>query len=210
MKGFITAAKGFVYDCEVLRVPGGEPESGYLCAEGWRDFDNLGISVIGVAMLGSNEVKCFVNPLWASTLNYPDFGEFQKLVYKCSSKGNKIVGFNSVSFDDLLCFHNGILVNTNYDLLQRIRLSAYGSIEFYDQPKGYSYSLDAIASANGLKKTGHGANAPKQWQNKKYLNVIQYCINDAIVTRDLMVRYEKGQLVDPNNGNILKPINTSF
>jgi hypothetical protein len=87
-----------------------------------------------------------------------------------------------------------------------VRRSAYGSVNWQDQPEGYSYSLDAIARANGYAKTGNGALAPQLWQDGKYREVIDYCLNDCQITRKLFLKYKNGELIDPNNGKILKPV----
>lgn len=47
-------------------------------------------------------------------------------------------------------------------------------------------SLDAIAQANGLgAKTGHGAQAPRDWQAGKYADVMNYCQWDVMLTKKL-------------------------
>lgn len=115
-----------------------------------------------------------------------------------------IIGFNSKQFDDNLCRANGIDVITTYDLLEEIRLVAFGSTRWEDTPEGHNYSLDAIAKANGMTKTGHGALAPQLWQEGKHQEVIDYCVNDVKLTVELLNLGLKGKLINPNGGRYLK------
>jgi hypothetical protein len=114
------------------------------------------------------------------------------------------IGFNSKAFDDKLLASNGAPVQTDYDVLEQIRISAFGSNRWEDTPEGYSYSLDNLAKANGMKKTGSGSLAPKLWQDGREQEVIDYCLNDCRLTRDLLLLGLEGKLIDPNNGNLLK------
>lgn len=197
--------KGLVYDCEIIRcIPERDMNPQYKYCTGWKDFENMGISVIGTCDITTGELRAFVNSEW-SHLGYPSFSEFQKLVYKTQSKGGSIIGFNSFNFDDNLCHANGIVVRSDYDLLRLVRLAAYGSVNWEDQPPGYNYSLNAIASTNGYAKTGSGDSAPKLWQDGKYQEVIDYCLNDCFITYKLFEKFAKGELIDPNDGKILKP-----
>lgn len=203
--------KGIVYDCEVIccvSPKNGELDildSNYQYANGWTDYENLGISVIGVIYLDSEKTEVFVNSQWEN-LKFPNFSDFQQLIYNIQKNDGIIAGFNSISFDDRLCRANGIAIATNFDLLQEVRVAAYGSTEWSDQPEDYSYSLDAITRANGYCKTGHGASAAKQWQDKYYFEVIDYCINDCRITKRMIELFNRGELIDPNNGRILKPV----
>lgn len=197
--------KGLVYDCEIIQcIPDREMLSQYKYCAGWKDFENMGISVIGTCDIVTGELKAFVNSEW-SHLGYPSFSEFQKLIYKVQLGGGSIIGFNSFNFDDSLCHANGIVVRSDYDLLRLVRLAAYGNVSWESQPCGYSYSLNAIASANGYAKTGSGGSAPKLWQDEKYQEVIDYCLNDCFITYKLFEKFANGELIDPNNGKILKP-----
>lgn len=183
-----------VYDCEIIKcIPTGELNKNYKYCGGWRDFNNMGISVIGFYSDKSS--------LWFNGYNHclTPFQDFQKLV----NNESQIVGFNSKQFDDNLCQANGIEIKTTYDLLEEIRLSAFGSPHWEDTPKGHSYSLGAIASANGAAKTGSGDAAPQLWQDGKHQEVIDYCVNDVKLTVELLKLGLAGKLINPNNGEYL-------
>ena len=184
-----------VYDCEIIKcIPTGATFSDYEYCGGWTDFENMGISVIGFY---SNKQS-----LWFNGYCYclAPFHDFQRLV----NSESKIVGFNSKNFDDNLCKANGINITTNYDLLEEIRIAAFGSKHWEDTPKGHSYSLGMIASANGAAKTGKGELAPQLWQEGKHQEVIDYCVNDVKLTVELLNLGLKGKLINPNNGEYLQ------
>jgi DEAD/DEAH box helicase domain-containing protein len=187
-----------VYDCEIINcIPTGELNKNYKYCGGWRDFKNMGISVIGF-YLDSPQTG---NSIWyrgyLHELN--PFHEFKKLV----NNESQIVGFNSKQSDDNLCKANGINITTTYDLLEEIRLAAFGSPNWEDTPKGFSYSLGAIAIANGFAKTGTGSGAPMLWQEGKHQEVINYCVNDVKLTVELLKLGLRGKLTDPNTGGLL-------
>ena len=189
-----------VYDCEIIKcIPTGATFSEYEYCNGWDDFSNMGISVIGFYSDSQS--------LWTRGYNHclSPFYDFQKLINNESA----IVGFNSKKFDDNLCQANGIKIETTYDLLEEIRIAAFGSPDWQDTPKGFSYSLNAIAMANGRAKTGSGALAPQLWQEGRKQEVIDYCVNDVKLTVEMLMLGLEGKLKDPNTGELLrlKPLN---
>ena len=204
-----------VYDCEIIKmIPvRGSPIQkldGLEYCGGWEDFENMGISVICTADLDSDNYHIFLHPdsseivsqIWTPLLNATIY-DFEDFV-----QSSTMYGFNSRKFDDNLCQANGINLKTDFDLLEQVRLSAYGSIEWYNCPKGCTYKLDALAQANGLGgKTGSGELAPKLWQQGKQKEVIDYCMNDVRLTKELILKFKAGKLIDPNTGLILHPVN---
>jgi hypothetical protein len=183
----------FVYDAEILKcIPAKgqplDPDLGY--CKGWKDFPGMGIScVAGVSSLGDSAI-------WDSRGISPLDQWFPLEI--------QIVGFNSKSFDDRLMAANGIQVQTDYDLLEEIRLAAFGSIRWQDTPRGRSYALGKLGEANGCPKTGSGELAPELWQRGQYEAVLQYCLNDVKITRILLEKGLEGTLLDPNTGSLLK------
>lgn len=98
----------------------------------------------------------------------------------------------------------GSIFNPAMTFLPKFALLPFGSPDWQDTPVGYSYALDAIARANGMAKSESGAFAPEFWQEGKYLQVIQYCLNDCEITRKILLLGLEGKLVDPNTGSYLK------
>lgn len=168
---------------------------------GWADFEGMGISVIGccwIQISGNGRVS-MIDPMALIGDKY-GLAKFAGMV----DYADGVVGFNSRQFDDQLMTSNGVPVLTTYDLLQEIRIAAYGSADYRDCPKGHSYSLGKIAAANGLAKTGDGANAAIQWQQGHHGEVIEYCKNDVAITVNLFRMGLMGTLKDPNTGKVLE------
>lgn len=184
--------KTLFYYCEIIKcIPGEDPDPNYEYCRGWGDFENMGISVIGFGFIETSEEAYF---------SLDPFSEF----YKAINEADRIMGFNSRKFDDNLCKANGMDIDTDYDLLQEIRIAAYGSSHWQDQPEGFSYSLAKVGSANGLAKTGSGTYAPILWQDGEKDMVIKYCMNDVLISMKIYLLGINGQLIDPNTGKNLQ------
>lgn len=184
-------AKVLIYDCEIKRcIPpkNGEKNPRYEYCGGWGDFPNMGIACVGI---------------WTNWIGYEVFLEselsrFQELI----DRADEIIGFNSLSFDDRLMAANGIQIQTTYDLLCEARLASGQPAQYSPEKTRPGYGLNALAKATlGKGKTGTGENAPILWQEGKRGEVIQYCLADVALTRELWER--KSAIVDPTNGKIL-------
>jgi hypothetical protein len=157
----------------------------------------MGISVIGYALWRDGE-----QPEISCVLSDPAEGGLD-FVADVWAQADRVWGFNSASFDDWLMWANGVEVSTTHDLLEIVRCAAGWSADYRSVPKGFSYSLDAIAKANGMAKTGHGALAPVLWQQGKHQEVVDYCRNDVVITYEVLQLGLKGVLIDPNTDKIL-------
>ena len=201
-----------IYDCEIIKMIPPKPKfveldfgrgeqlpvellPGIEYCKGWGDHKGMGISVIGYCY-GLRGAPVAALPEYP---NHADMAAFQGLASSVT-----VVGFSSRGFDDKLCACFGIAVETDYDLLEEIRIAAGYEASFRSVPKGMSYKLDAIARANGMAKTGSGELAPKLWQQGKRQEVIDYCLHDVAITRDTLKLGLEGKLVDPNTGNLLQ------
>ena len=180
-----------IYDCETLCVPstGGEKKAGVKYADGWRDFKNLGIACIG---------------FWSSWQGFDIVPESALSRFQSfADEADEIVGFNSKRFDDLLCQANGIEIKTTYDLLLE-SWEAAGLDPAYTFPKDgdpsvrakyAGFRLDDLAIANlSRRKTSTGAKAPELWQQGKFRKVLNYCLRDVTLTRDLLCLGLQGKL----------------
>jgi hypothetical protein len=193
------------YDLEIVKaIPpndvGDKTPSIEWCS-GWTDFEGMGISVIGCCWIhidGDGRVwRLKPMALIGDKYGLAKFADM-------ADDADGIVGFNSCRFDDQLMAANGVPILTTYDLLEEVRIAAYGSADYRDCPKGHSYSLGKIAEANGLAKTGDGVNAPIQWQQGHHDEVIEYCKNDVAITAELFWMGVMGTLKDPNTGQLLQ------
>jgi hypothetical protein len=100
-----------------------------------------------------------------------------------------VVGYNINRFDAPIIFgmeskQFPVGIKT-YDILAEIWKSLdLDPLNFSNAHKGYS--LDAVAQATlGYGKSGHGASAPFYYKQGNIWKVIDYCINDVKVTKDL-------------------------
>jgi hypothetical protein len=188
----------FLYDAEVknLIANGTTRLKGYTYANGWRDYEGLGISVVSYCLFDHSRFMV-QTCVWDNPID-------KDMLIGYLAQSTKIIGFNTKAFDDNLLRANGLEVYTNYDLLEEIRIAAYGSPSFSKQPKGTNYSLGIVAKANGLFKTGNGELAPQLWQEGSTREVMAYCENDAKITYQLLMLGLQGKLIDPNTQKLLK------
>lgn len=173
-----------VYDLEIIKaIPDKNSENlqGIEYCEGWQDHKNMGISVICAYDYVDDRYRVFCKD---------NFKEFQKL---CTER-NCLVSFNGIGFDNKVLKENGIIVPENrcYDILVQVWIGD-NLKPMFEYPSHIGYGLDAICAANfDERKTGHGALAPVQWQKGEIGDVIDYCINDVKLTKDLLdyiIRY---------------------
>lgn len=178
------------YDCEIANcIPGNYfKEDGYTYCKGWEDFKGMGISCIAT---------------YASWKGYNIYlnhqlDELQDLI----NEADEIVGFNSIAFDDKLLEANGVNCKTTYDLLCETRIAAGMPPHYVPRVTRKGYALQDVSMANlDFGKSGHGALAPLLWQDGKFKQVIDYCLNDIELLIELYER--RSHLVDPVNGSIL-------
>ncbi len=183
-----------IYDIEILKaippkdaremIPGVE-----YCA-GWHDHKNMGIACICAYDYQTDRYRVFTEA------NLPDF-------LKLVSERQLLVGFNSIAFDNkvLEAVTGFTPPNTDYDILREIWVSL-GLSPTFQYPSHAGYGLDEMCRANfGTTKTGNGAMAPVFWQEKKYGEVIDYCLNDVKLTKQLFDKALAGESIkNPKTG----------
>jgi hypothetical protein len=135
-----------------------------------------------------------------------------------------IVSFNGVHFDANVMWHAGEtrrgrldfgeeslvaleqmeqdwaeLWHDSYDILQEL-WAADPDSRF---TSGLN-SLQALAQATlGVGKTGHGAEAPRWWQQQRYAEVLNYCQQDVYLTKALFEHIDQGQPLIRGDGSAL-------
>lgn len=185
-----------IYDCEIVRgiPPRGEdklPDVEY--CDGWKDHANMGVSVTGVYDYAKDAYRVFCDD---------NVGEMAALMHQA----DRLVGFNNVDFDDRLLAATydwfEVISTPRYDLLREIWRAAEQPTEWGSPETHGGYGLDAMCDANfGERKTGHGADAPVNWQRGWIGSVIDYCLNDVRMTKLLMDAVLAGHpLVNPKGG----------
>lgn len=193
-----------IYDCEIIKaVPVDykniEPLAGIEYCEGWKDFDNMGISVIGAYLSWEKEFIAFTDePNVKKTSKVLPLSYFQEAL----NEADILVGFNHISFDNNLIKANGFEIPTNikhYDILVEM-WSAVGLGHEFTFPHHAGFSLDQTCKVNGIgEKTGTGANAAVLWQRGQYQEVIDYCLHDVKLTLELL------RSIQANDGWINNP-----
>ena len=174
-----------VYDIEIEKAilgKGETPQEGIEYCKGWHDHVGMGISVVTAYDFFEDRYYVFLQD------------NLHELEALCS--GRTVIGFNSSRFDDKVCMASGVTVETTYDL--RFEILAALNLDQYAR----GLNLDRIAKANlPAGKTGHGAQAPVDWQKGRYGHVINYCLEDTRITKRLIKRIiDTGGLNDPRTG----------
>lgn len=123
---------------------------------------------------------------------FPNFKPFQKLV----KQRRKIVGFNSLSFDDQVCKKNGIAVNTHFDVYERVKLAAKHQGK-HGVLKGYSLdNLSRVNFGEGKIENANGKGVEALWLAGDIDALAKYCLQDVKLTRMLYDR--RRSIKDPN------------
>jgi len=170
------------------------PIPGIKYCQGWNDHANMGISVMGAYEHQLKRYRVFMED------NKEEF------ISACE-QADVVVTFNGIGFDAKLVkavWGYDIPEVKHYDILREVRIALDLDPVTGDYVKGLS--LDAITQKNlGICKTGNGALAPIDWQQGRIGKVIDYCLNDILMTLKLFERIINiGELVCPNTGKILK------
>lgn len=95
-----------------------------------------------------------------------------------------LVSFNGKRFD-IPCLLDGIDIETFFGLQRKRHLDLLA--DFYDKVNGrFRVSLNNMAE-NTIKKvkTGNGANAPILFQEGKWDELVDYCKNDVMLTKEV-------------------------
>jgi len=114
-------------------------------------------------------------------------------------KADLIIGFNSDHFDIPILnkYYSGDLTKIkSLDLLKEIKNSL-----------GRRIKLDTIAEATlGKNKTGHGLEAVVWWKNGEKQKVIDYCIQDVKITKEVYEYAIKNNILKYKDGKDVKDI----
>lgn len=179
-----------IYDIEIKKSILGkreQPIEGIEYCAGWHDHANMGISCICAYDYGEQRYRVFMED------NLTAFAELVR-------QRELIVGFNSIGFDNAVCAHNAIDVaaERSYDILVELWAGA-GLGPKFAYPSHMGFGLDATCAANfGTRKSGNGALAPVLYQRKQFGELVDYCMNDVALTKQLFDRIvSHGELKDP-------------
>ena len=148
---------------------------------GGNDPALLDISVVGIYDYATNTLKAFVEH------------EFKEM-WPYFEKADAIVGYNSEHFDIPLLnkYYAGDLTKIkSIDLMKAIQDSLGRRIKLHD-----------VASATlGVSKSGQGLDAITWWKEGKIDKIIEYCLKDVSITRDLFDYMKRhGEVFIPDGG----------
>lgn len=172
-----------VWDLEIARTV---EEAG-----GWDATDRMGIAYAALYEYRTNRMRVY---------GAQDLDELKKRL----EDADKITSFNGVNFDARVLYgfskakEVDWLIPKSNDLLLRI-WQALGNV----RQKGFG--LDPVAAATlGVRKTGNGAEAPKWFQAGLHAKVIDYCIADVMITKQLSEFIDNySYIINPNTGEKL-------
>lgn len=133
------------------------------------------------------------------------FDNFQAI----ADQADLIVGFNSIRFDDMLCQANSIKIKTDYDLLQEVWWAAGMPRTYTYGVTRVGYKLENLAQSNlGRGKSGSGELAPVLWQKGRQWAVVNYLVDDILITKALFDR--RSRLIDPTNPDTILTLEEPF
>lgn len=181
-----------VYDIEIIRAikpADGVLEPGVEYANGWDDFQRLGISTLCCYDLREQRYRVFLKD---------NLAEFAELL----AKRGQAAGYNNHIFDDRMLKAHGLWPEgvESYDLLREIWRAAGADPDapFVRATHG-GLGLDAVARANAMSgKTETGNTIPILWQQGMHGRVIDHCLNDVRLTLLLLAAVQRrGYLYNP-------------
>lgn len=190
-----------VYDAEIRRAiaKDGEPRQGGVeYCKGFQDFNGMGIAVIGVFDYRTETQHVYLSD---------NLDDFRQRV----AEADVVVGFNNGRFDDELMRANNVEIprEKSYDLLREFWVGLGIGTAWKRETHG-GYSLTTLAAANigkSVGKTMDGADAPVRWQKGDKGRVIDYCLQDVMLTKRLLDRVIRaGYLFDPKTAGRKVPI----
>lgn len=165
----------------------------YSYCKGWDDYEGMGISVIGVRDCLKRETLYFLG-------DDEGLSAFERL----QKQRDFLIGFNNKKFDNNLLRANGLELKPSFDVLRALwRSSGLNPDEFTDNHKGYGLEQLAILNKVG-RKPNSGFYAPLMWQQGREQEVIDYCLHDVEMVRQVLYRAVEGKLVHPISGELIK------
>jgi hypothetical protein len=220
--------KSLFYDIEIINcIPTGQRDFRYKYCNGWQDYEGMGISVIGCCadwLTLDNQYKYFIldQEYWKNKWldKIPDMTEKEldtlstlevigqtNLLFSLVNYADNIIGFNSVSFDDKVLKANDIYINTTVDLYLEIKKA----LPYNNMTTKGKFNLDILSKTNlDTQKNYSGSLAPVLWQDKEYNKVIDYCLHDVVLLKQLFTMFINNELVNPNTGGIIKCLNYMY
>ena len=159
------------------------------CSRGWQSHDEMGLSCLVIFDYESMRYRVFDDRNIAEALAILTGFDY-------------VVGFNTVNFDWKLLkatysqLYPGVFDqkgSQDFDILREIWVSLNLNPDVFVPRTHGGYKLDDVARETiGLEKSGNGANAPILYQEGRIAELIDYCVQDVKIEKELfefIVRY---------------------
>ena len=196
-----------IYDIETIRpVRPRDPAEilpGIEYADDWQDYRGMGIACICAYDTEADRFRVFGGYDGARlpfTGTSPDTTGSDLERFAAFAANRQVIGWNNRRFDDPLLAAHGIDVLGSWDIKAALMQAGCGG------QRGNSLEAFAAANLTGAGKSMTGAMAPVWWQRGQRERVIDYCLQDANLTRRLLDRLrQKGELISPIDGRPIRP-----
>ena len=147
------------------------------CSRGWDSFDEMGVSVLVLFDYREMRYRVFADENILEALNI-------------LNQYDLVVGFNTVKFDwkvlNATYHYEKSRASKDFDILREIWLSLGLNPDVFNPATHGGYSLDNVAYETiGLRKSGNGAYAPYLYQQGKWAELIDYCLQDVKIEKEL-------------------------
>ena len=147
------------------------------CSRGWKSHDEMGVSCLVVFDYETMRYRVFDDHNMNECLN---------ILYG----HDVVVGFNTVGFDWKLINatynNNQERRSRDFDILREIWISIGADPDHFRPETHGGYKLDDVARETiGLMKSGDGAKAPRLYQQGKIAELIDYCVQDVKIEKEL-------------------------
>ena len=136
----------------------------------------------------------------SETEKYSSFTVDQlKDLWPILEKADILIGFNSYHFD--------IPILNKYYSADLTKIKSLDLLKEIKKSLGRRIKLDTIAEATlGRNKTGHGSDALVWWKAGEHQKVIDYCIEDVRITKDIYDYALKNGILKYTDGAEIKDI----
>lgn len=149
------------------------------CSKGWNSHDEMGISVLVIFDYATMRYRVFDDK---------NAGEACTIL----STYDLVVGFNTVGFDWKLIkatwpgmFPVG-RTSKDFDILREIWIAKGLNPNKFEPSTHGGYKLDDVAFETiGMRKTANGALAPVMYQEGRFADLVDYCIEDVRIEKTL-------------------------
>jgi hypothetical protein len=181
------SARVIVYDCEIQN-PIKDPN--FHTQIGWTDYDKMGIGCVVTWCYVEKKFRFFDQRMMRELMAYLNEADLR-------------VGWNSKSFDDPLLAANGCILrpDRHYDMKEEAQLATGNA-----RRGGLKLDEVGLATVGKAKSKKSGAASPLLYQEGRFLEQAEGCMDDVANTRDIFTFVSKnGHLVSPVHGKITMP-----